>query len=118
MDRAAPGNGLHIVESASGLPVEYFPPYAEQKKSNPFVPSYQVVYQLLPERRITVEYIKSRERVLLKGGRGIIEDHLVEWVTFFGRISEISSQHAPKAKKAAPKAPSASDSIRPAFNQG
>lgn len=104
-------------QAPGGLPEMITVPYAVPCKSNPYVPGFRLIYQVSPERHLTVELNKKQKKLMLKGGRGIIIDNLVTWVSFFGPVIEINAQQAAgsQRKTITPRTPSVVDLIRARF---
>ena len=70
------------------------PPYAVAGKSNPHVPCFKIIFQITPEKTLTIDYIVRKERVSIRGTRDVIMRELDRLTALFGLISDVSAAKA------------------------
>ena len=83
---------IRFIGETLGSPSERIPPFAGIGKSNPSVPSLNVVFSTIPQKHLTFEYNTSTCQPWIKGSRGVIIEHLRLIIAYFGRAADINAQ--------------------------
>ena len=115
----AMGVGVHQVATTSKgkrpVPPGARPPFGTTAGDRT-QPAVQIVYQFSPKRESTIQLVNSRERrVTVCAARGVCEEHIDTWLTFFGAVVEVCSSAPPEEETFVPLPVSSPMNIRDAL---